>query len=62
MAYVHEPYAADYRFTSALPSQILRTLAPVLQPLVRRAGCAPADPRAPASAQDAARRGLVSGR
>ncbi|MGV3569749.1 MAG: transglycosylase domain-containing protein [Ramlibacter sp.] len=39
MAYVHEPYAADYRFTSALPSQILKALAPVLAPLVRAPGC-----------------------
>ena len=39
MAYVHEPYAADYRFTSALPAQILKALAPALQPLVRHPGC-----------------------
>jgi membrane peptidoglycan carboxypeptidase len=40
MAYVHEPHAASYRFTSALPSQVLKALAPVLEPLVRRRhGC-----------------------
>ncbi len=39
MAYVHEPFAANYRFTSALPSQILKALAPVLEPLVREPGC-----------------------
>ncbi|HEY0824176.1 MAG TPA: glycosyl transferase family 51, partial [Ramlibacter sp.] len=39
MAYVHEPHAASYRFTSALPSQLLKALAPVLEPLVRGRGC-----------------------
>jgi hypothetical protein len=39
MAYVHEPYAGNYLFTSALPSQILKALAPVLQPLMRQQGC-----------------------
>src|SRR6185295_13567036 len=39
MAYVHEPYAASYRFTSALPSQILKALAPVLEPVVLQQGC-----------------------
>ncbi|WP_332825475.1 hypothetical protein [Ramlibacter sp.] len=39
MAYVHEPHAADYRFISALPSQIMKALAPVLQPLLRQPGC-----------------------
>ena len=34
MAYVHEPYAARYKFTSALPSQLLKTLAPALMPLL----------------------------
>jgi membrane peptidoglycan carboxypeptidase len=42
MAYVHEPHAANYRFTSALPSQILKALVPVLQPMVQRQGCAAA--------------------
>lgn len=33
-AYVHEPYAADYNFTSALTVQLLKSLIPALQPLV----------------------------
>ena len=33
-AYVHEPYAADYTFTSALTVQLLKSLIPALQPLV----------------------------
>ncbi len=48
MAYVHEPYAKDYRFTSALPSQLLKALAPAIQPLLDRAAC-PAPAPAPAS-------------
>ncbi len=60
MAYVQEPHAANYRFTSALPSQILRTLVPVIQPLVRRTGCAaPAGATthaATAAVEDASRR------
>ncbi len=32
-AYAHEPYAARYDFTSALAVQLLRSLAPELQPL-----------------------------
>ncbi len=39
MAYVHEPYAADYKFTSALPAQLLKALVPVLQPVVDAPGC-----------------------
>jgi membrane peptidoglycan carboxypeptidase len=35
MAYVHEPFAAKYKFTSAMPSQLLKTLVPALLPLVR---------------------------
>src|SRR5450631_256298 len=34
-AYVHEPYAADYEFTSTLTVQLLKSLIPVLQPLVK---------------------------
>ncbi|RZI81510.1 MAG: penicillin-binding protein [Rubrivivax sp.] len=34
-AYVHEPYAAKYTFTSALSAQVLRALAPAILPLVR---------------------------
>ena len=33
-AYVHEPYAADYAFTSALTVQLLKSMIPALQPLV----------------------------
>ncbi|VVE87091.1 transglycosylase domain-containing protein [Pandoraea bronchicola] len=33
-AYVHEPYAARYDFTSAMAVQLLKSLAPVLQPLL----------------------------
>jgi len=39
MAYVHEPYAENYRFTSAMPAQLLKTLAPALRPLVDGDGC-----------------------
>lgn len=33
-AYVHEPYAADYTFTSAMTVQLLKALVPALQPMV----------------------------
>ncbi|WP_114811970.1 transglycosylase domain-containing protein [Paraburkholderia kururiensis] len=33
-AWVHEPYASRYSFTSALAVQLLKSLAPALQPLV----------------------------
>lgn len=33
-AHVHGPDAANYRFTSALPAQLLKSLAPALQPLL----------------------------
>jgi membrane peptidoglycan carboxypeptidase len=36
-AYVHEPYAADYVFTSALTVQLLKSLIPALQPIVAEA-------------------------
>jgi membrane peptidoglycan carboxypeptidase len=39
MAYVHEPYAANYKFTSAMPAQLLKALAPVLLPMVDGQGC-----------------------
>ena len=39
MAYVHEPYAAHYKFTSAMPAQLLKVLTPALQPLVDGATC-----------------------
>ena len=39
MVYVPEPDAVKYRFTSALPAQLLKTLLPVLQPLVDGPPC-----------------------
>jgi membrane peptidoglycan carboxypeptidase len=39
MIYVHEPDAVKYRFTSALPAQLLKTLLPVLQPLLDSGVC-----------------------
>ena len=39
MAYVREPHAADYKFTSAMPSQLLKVLAPTLLPLIDGGGC-----------------------
>ena len=39
MAYVNEPYAARYRFTSALPTQLLKSLGPQLLPVLERGGC-----------------------
>ncbi|WP_143746649.1 hypothetical protein, partial [Caballeronia catudaia] len=33
-AYVREPYAARYDFTSALAVQLLKSLGPALQPLL----------------------------
>ncbi|WP_092358219.1 transglycosylase domain-containing protein [Collimonas sp. OK242] len=33
-AYVHEPYAASYKFTSALSVQLLKSLTPTLLPMV----------------------------
>ena len=34
MAYVQGPHAAKYNFTSALPAQLLKSLAPALLPLL----------------------------
>ncbi|MGM9488757.1 transglycosylase domain-containing protein [Ideonella sp. YS5] len=42
MAFVQEPDAANYKFTSALPSQILKALLPSLLPLVEGTACVPA--------------------
>jgi len=39
MAYVHEPYAAKYKFTSAMPAQLVKALAPALLPLLDRGSC-----------------------
>ncbi|HYC05315.1 MAG TPA: transglycosylase domain-containing protein [Azospirillaceae bacterium] len=35
-AHVHGPDAANYHFTSALPSQLLKAMAPALQPLIQQ--------------------------
>ena len=39
MAYVHEPHAANYKFTSALPTQLLKALTPALLPLIEGGAC-----------------------
>ncbi len=39
MAYVHEPYAARYRFTSALPTQLLKSVGPQLLLVLQRSRC-----------------------
>src|SRR5206468_2772665 len=39
LAYVHEPYAANYKFMSAMPAQLLKVLKPVLLPLVDGSAC-----------------------
>ena len=39
MVYVREPYAANYKFTSAMPTQLLKVLAPALLPLVEGGRC-----------------------
>ena len=53
MAYVHEPAAARFKFTSALPTQLLKALLPALQPLLDGEACADlpaaADAEAPAA-------------
>jgi hypothetical protein len=49
MAYVQEPYAANYKFTSALPSQLMKSLVPALVPLMEKGSCpAPKAEAAPA--------------
>ncbi len=39
LAYAGEPHAARYRFTSALPVQLLKSLGPQLLPVLQRNGC-----------------------
>lgn len=50
-AHVHGPDAANYKFTSALPAQLLKSLAPALEPLInggtQTAESPPARPAAP---------------
>lgn len=42
VAYVHEPYAAHYKFTSAMPAQLLKAMVPALLPLLNEsASCGP---------------------
>jgi membrane peptidoglycan carboxypeptidase len=50
MAFVQEPDAADFRFTSALPSQLLKALLPSLLPLVQGSACVPPGPMVTAAA------------
>jgi hypothetical protein len=51
MAYVHEPYAANYKFTSAMPAQLLKALVPSLLPLLNESrGCGAAGHTDPADA------------
>jgi len=51
MAFVQEPDAANYKFTSALPSQILKALLPSLLPLVEGTACVPPPPVVTAAAR-----------
>jgi hypothetical protein len=39
MAYVQEPDAAKYKFTSALPAQLMKSLVPALIPMVEKGSC-----------------------
>jgi membrane peptidoglycan carboxypeptidase len=39
MVYVGEPYAEKYKFTSAMPTQLLKTLAPTLIPMLDGRDC-----------------------
>ncbi|MFM2067906.1 MAG: hypothetical protein RLZZ584_2815 [Pseudomonadota bacterium] len=43
MVYVGEPYAEKYKFTSAMPTQLLKTLAPTLIPMLEGRDCAHAN-------------------
>ncbi|MCG5239071.1 transglycosylase domain-containing protein [Azospirillum doebereinerae] len=44
-AFVHGPEADNYRFTSALPAQLLKSIAPALQPLIDQETTRTADTR-----------------
>ncbi|SMH59296.1 transglycosylase domain-containing protein [Azospirillum agricola] len=44
-AFVHGPEADQYRFTSALPAQLLKSIAPALQPLIDQGTTRTADTR-----------------
>jgi len=39
MVYAHEPFAAKYRFTSAMPVQLLKSLLPVILPMFEQGAC-----------------------
>jgi hypothetical protein len=39
MVYAHEPFAAKYRFTSALPVQLLKSLLPAILPMFEQGVC-----------------------
>jgi hypothetical protein len=39
MAYAYEPFAKKYKFTSALPVQLLKSLAPIVIPLLEQGTC-----------------------
>jgi membrane peptidoglycan carboxypeptidase len=48
MVYAHEPYAKDYKFTSAMPAQLLKVMSPAIQPLLDEGGsCAKPTPAKP---------------
>jgi membrane peptidoglycan carboxypeptidase len=47
MIYAHEPDAAGFRFTSALPAQLLKALWPALRSMVEGAGCGSGGGEAP---------------
>jgi membrane peptidoglycan carboxypeptidase len=52
MAYVHGPDAAAYKFTSAMPSQLLKALVPSLLPLVEGSACVKPPPVVTAANND----------
>jgi membrane peptidoglycan carboxypeptidase len=39
MVYAHQPFAAKYRFTSALPVQLLKSLLPAILPILEQGAC-----------------------
>lgn len=53
MVYVHEPFAKDFKFTSAMPAQLLKVLAPAIQPLLDAGGSCKAAPRVAPAAKPA---------
>lgn len=57
MIHAHEPDAAQYRFTSALAAQLLKSLSPALLPLLEPGACTAASTAVPLT-QDFVRIGL----